>query len=444
MNLKLVFTSLLTIATISGCQTTPKVDKLDDSSDVTAEIAALQQKIAAAEKDQQNVLATKSFDEAQHYLNEAIAERDNGSNKDSLRALEKGNAWIRETNELAAAKKEDFKEILAARSQALGAGAATYAGTELKKADAQLEKYTDTKSSAKFSVTEKENLQRNYIETNIIAQKNHYLSAARDALKKSKEEGAASAVPNTLTEVEKSLQNAEVFADGNYYKEAEFAQMAKGVEDSANRLLNLTREAQVSKNKTPEQIALDKEAAAKQIEASKQAAAASQQDAAQKAAMLSKETSAVQAYKTSEQKELAVRGMFAPNEADVVRTSEGVVIRLKGLKYASGKSELTASDFKLLAKARDALRTLGAKSIVIEGHTDAVGGSAKNKVISEQRAKAVKQYFESSTDLKGVSITAEGAGDQKPLSSNKTTIGRAQNRRVDLILKETDAGTQAM
>ena len=441
---------------LAGCQTTPKVDKIDDSADVSAEIGKLQQKITSAQKDQQDVLAPDAFNKAQHYWNEANHEREKGeSNKEILSSVEKGNAWLTKSNEQANDRRESFKEVLATRTKAIEAGAPTSAKTEFTKADRKLDSYTDSNGSVSLSLQDKQELQALFTQAQIASLKNRYLGAARSNLNQAKKEGAEKQVPDTFKEVQTNIQNAEVFVDSNYYNEAQVAQMSKTAEDSSTRLLNLTRDARMNKNKTPEQIALDKEAAAQAAaaqvaasaaaaQAASQAAAASQADAANTSSQLSQEARQVEAYKLNDQRQAAVRAMFSPNEADVLRTGDNTVIRLKGLQYKTGKSELTADSYKILSKARDAVRTMGASSVIIEGHTDAVGSSAKNQQLSEARADAVKKYFQSTDDLKNITIESTGVGDQKPLTSNKTAIGRAQNRRVDLIIKGQNADATAM
>lgn len=447
---------LAIVLAFAGCRTTPKVETIDESADVSAEMGKLQQKISAAHQDQQDVLAPTSFHKAQHYLNEANHQRDEGkSNRTILKSVAEGNAWIEQSNALANERREDFKEVLATRTDAINAGAADKASTELGVADKKLSNWTDSTDSVKLDMKDKEKLQKLYVEARIAALKNRYLSAAKADLNQAKKEGAERAVPSTLKEVEKSMQNALVFVESNYYKEAEFAQIAKGVETNSARLLNLTRDARMNKNKTPEQIALDKEAAAQaaagQIAASEaaaaqaaQAAAASQAAASQTQQQLSQEARQVEAYKLNDQRQAAVKAMFSPDEADVLRTNDATVIRLKGLRYATGKAQLTADDYKLLSKAKEALKAAGATSVIVEGHTDAVGSHAKNKELSEHRADAVKKYFESTGDLQNISIESTGVGDQKPITSNKTKLGRATNRRVDLILKGNNADATAM
>ncbi len=69
--------------------------------------------------------------------------------------------------------------------------------------------------------------------------------------------------------------------------------------------------------------------------------------------------------------------------------------------------------------------------VQVGGHTDSSGSAALNKRLSAARAESVRQYLIS----KGVAadrLTAVGFGPSKPIASNKTAAGRAQNRRVEL------------
>ncbi len=72
--------------------------------------------------------------------------------------------------------------------------------------------------------------------------------------------------------------------------------------------------------------------------------------------------------------------------------------------------------------------------IGVEGHTDNVGDPKKNKILSEDRAKAVvsaivKQVIDASR------LSASGFGHEKPIADNATDEGRAKNRRVELVKK---------
>ena len=70
--------------------------------------------------------------------------------------------------------------------------------------------------------------------------------------------------------------------------------------------------------------------------------------------------------------------------------------------------------------------------VSVEGHTDSIGSDAYNQKLSERRANVTKEYMVGH----GVSssrITTRGYGKTKPIASNKTAEGRAENRRVEII-----------
>ena len=74
--------------------------------------------------------------------------------------------------------------------------------------------------------------------------------------------------------------------------------------------------------------------------------------------------------------------------------------------------------------------------ISIEGHTDNQGDPDDNQVLSENRARAIKQYLVGQL-INPVRITTIGWGSSKPLNNNETEKDRKKNRRVELrIIKE--------
>ena len=72
--------------------------------------------------------------------------------------------------------------------------------------------------------------------------------------------------------------------------------------------------------------------------------------------------------------------------------------------------------------------------IVIEGHTDNTGTESQNKVLSEKRAKSVKEYFTQKLMPLKVGIRTIGYGSALPVASNETKEGQNRNRRVNVIL----------
>jgi outer membrane protein OmpA-like peptidoglycan-associated protein len=73
--------------------------------------------------------------------------------------------------------------------------------------------------------------------------------------------------------------------------------------------------------------------------------------------------------------------------------------------------------------------------VEVGGHTDSVGSEAYNQGLSERRADAVRDYL-MSKGVKASRLTARGYGESRPVASNDTEEGRAENRRVELVVIE--------
>jgi len=104
---------------------------------------------------------------------------------------------------------------------------------------------------------------------------------------------------------------------------------------------------------------------------------------------------------------------------------------LEGVNFETGKAELTPESRTILDGVAESLVANESIKVQVGGHTDNTGSAAVNKRLSTARASAVRDYLIS----KGVAadrLTAAGFGPGKPVASNRTAAGRAQNRRVEL------------
>jgi outer membrane protein OmpA-like peptidoglycan-associated protein len=116
----------------------------------------------------------------------------------------------------------------------------------------------------------------------------------------------------------------------------------------------------------------------------------------------------------------------------------GMVITLSGsVLFASNKDALLPAAQERLAQVAEALKTQEDHKIVVEGHTDSQGSDASNQTLSERRAQAVVSFLIS----KGVpveQIKAQGLGMSRPIADNKSAEGRANNRRVEIIVQPVE------
>ena len=103
--------------------------------------------------------------------------------------------------------------------------------------------------------------------------------------------------------------------------------------------------------------------------------------------------------------------------------------------FDNDSSKLRAESFKDLDLAVNFLKAVPSATGVIEGHTDSSGSETYNQRLSEERAKAVRDYIVAA-GIDPARLEARGLGESQPVADNATAEGRAQNRRV--VLRRTD------
>ena len=118
--------------------------------------------------------------------------------------------------------------------------------------------------------------------------------------------------------------------------------------------------------------------------------------------------------------------------------SEEIIKRVKiaaqNIFFETAKSKLLAKSFPKLNDVVSILKDNPSYKVQIDGHTDFVGSDEYNHTLSHERAASVKAYFVG----KGIDesrLSSTGYGETKPIADNKTAAGRAQNRRVEMTLR---------
>jgi outer membrane protein OmpA-like peptidoglycan-associated protein len=115
--------------------------------------------------------------------------------------------------------------------------------------------------------------------------------------------------------------------------------------------------------------------------------------------------------------------------------ARGTVIMLPGaVLFTTGKSTLMPGAKERLNRVADVLKDYPNKKIVVEGHTDSTGKAAMNDRLSQQRADSVKDYL-MTRGVPSKQITTKGFGASHPIATNSTSEGRAENRRVEIIIE---------
>jgi outer membrane protein OmpA-like peptidoglycan-associated protein len=127
--------------------------------------------------------------------------------------------------------------------------------------------------------------------------------------------------------------------------------------------------------------------------------------------------------------------------AAIKQDDRGTIITLSGsVLFASGKYVLLAgAQAKLTQVAEALLAGDPASTFVVEGHTDSQGKSEDNKALSLNRANAVRDYLVQH-DIAADRITAQGHGEDHTVADNDNAEGRANNRRVEIVVKPGKGG----
>jgi len=118
----------------------------------------------------------------------------------------------------------------------------------------------------------------------------------------------------------------------------------------------------------------------------------------------------------------------ARSDANAARTATGV---------AQGQANLLGGPAADLDKLAVFLKRYDTRSVRIEGYTDNVGTDESNISLSQRRAASVQSYLVNQ-GVGSSRMTTSGQGENKPVSSNDSNTGRQQNRRVEVVISNTD------
>jgi outer membrane protein OmpA-like peptidoglycan-associated protein len=129
-----------------------------------------------------------------------------------------------------------------------------------------------------------------------------------------------------------------------------------------------------------------------------------------------------------------LRAQLQNTGVSVTRNGDSIILNMPGnITFATGSSDINADFYPVLNSVALVVNKYEKTYIDIVGHTDNVGAAEMNQRLSEARANSVARYLESQKVLPQRIITS-GMGMNNPIASNSTPEGRAQNRRVEIVL----------
>ncbi|HEX3374963.1 MAG TPA: OmpA family protein [Edaphobacter sp.] len=262
--------------------------------------------------------------------------------------------------------------------------------------------------------------------------------------------------PEIMKEAMQDLQNATSISQskkGNRMLEITFARQAVQRAEDA-RLVTLRRQA-AERQQNADNAKRDAEAQAQQsqLQAQQAALAAERARAAQaeadadraraEAAAAEAQARAAAANKSASDAN-AVREKLRAQLNSVLATSEsarGLIVNMSDVLFDTGKYTLKPTTQISLAKVSGILQAYPGLKVQVEGYTDSVGSEEYNQKLSENRADAVRNFL-LTQGVAEANITSSGYGKAKPVADNATAQGRAQNRRVQLVVSGDAIGVE--
>ena len=120
--------------------------------------------------------------------------------------------------------------------------------------------------------------------------------------------------------------------------------------------------------------------------------------------------------------------------AEVIKAGEGLIVKFEsGILFDFNKSDVKDNARVNLQNLANSMKNNPETNILVVGHTDDVGSDTYNQSLSERRAREVKQYI-ASQGITNSRLDIEGKGELEPIADNTAESGRAQNRRVEIVI----------
>lgn len=126
-----------------------------------------------------------------------------------------------------------------------------------------------------------------------------------------------------------------------------------------------------------------------------------------------------------------------PPDTKIETINQGEALKVtfdSGILFATNSSTLSGASKSALRGLAKSLEANPQTNIKIVGYTDNTGSVQYNQVLSEKRAKSVYSYLMEDQGISSLRMSYEGEGINNPVASNVTPEGRAQNRRVEIII----------
>ncbi len=448
--------SFLAAVFIVACASAPKLSQEEILAD-NQQIASLDSGLKKAREQGADYLAPEGYKTAASYLDRAMAEAAGGRDEAANTAARLGLNTLNKVNKDVQQSKDLLREVLAARTRAMNAGAATLYSKDTAALEGDLRKTANLieKDRLEDAKERRPELISGYEALELLALKEGMVDTAKATLATAKQRGAPKHAPKTYKQAEDELNLALSVLDADRTKTDKANAHAVRAKWLAERSMGVTElvkdfdrrdytqedvvlwyQAQLSEIGEPLDTQLPFNTPNRSVVLGMQSAIGDlirqRDDTAISRSQYEQELSL-----TAEQKGAVdtVEAMFTSAEASVYQQRKNILISAHGFRFPPGGSELGSENFVLLNKIIKAIDIFPDSKIRVSGHTDSTGSDAVNMKLSEERAGKVAKFL---TEVGGIAadrITVNGYGESRPVASNETADGRAANRRVEILIE---------
>jgi outer membrane protein OmpA-like peptidoglycan-associated protein len=228
----------------------------------------------------------------------------------------------------------------------------------------------------------------------------------------------------TIRKIKAEDEAAQLQAKNQAQQDAQQSQLAAQQAQMAAQQSQLAAEQQAAARAKADADAAEAEARAAKAREGQQAAEQSAQQASQ------------QAEQVRERLRQQLNAVLQTTE-----TARGLIVNMSDVLFDFNKYTLKPEAREKLAKVSGILLAYPNLKLQVEGYTDNIGSDEYNQKLSEERADSVREYLVSQS-VTDSNVSAKGLGKSDPIADNSTDKGRAQNRRVELVVSGAAIGVE--
>ncbi len=449
----MILSSLIFVA----CASDVKKGDIPSTASPQEEISRLSTDLDTAVSKNIDVLAPSEFKKSLRLWQEAKTDLSQHKKQEEiLNDLRTSRSFLAKAYTTSENRESKAPGLFEARQAALNAGVLSHSDLRRSMEDLDSDVSADADHLANLNSDKLAKLQNRYVDLERQSIILNQLGKAQAMVNGGEKDGAAKKAPVTLKKAELSLKSAQSVISTNVRNPEGYKAAVVEANNDANLLTDVMSTISQNGKNLSEPSALKLVSQNRQIKSLKtdlsDAAASGAATAANlenKNQALSSELATKDADLTSAKANVdlqrtieSARSQFSADEAEAYQQGNNLVIRLKKINFASGRSDLPATSMSTLSKVSEVAKSLNASLINVEGHTDSTGNDQQNKKISEQRASAVATYFKAN-GFKDIDVKSAGFGFEKPIATNKSKEGRAQNRRVDITITPEGSATSS-